>query len=119
MKEAAFQKWVVDVATRFGWRCWHVPAPMRATRAGTWVGAKEAAGIPDLILMHDDPPRLVFAEVKGTGGKASDEQLEFLRMARDVSEQRRSGTQNLVGAYLWAPGDEQQIEDILKSRVLS
>jgi VRR-NUC domain len=113
MKEAQFQKWVVDVAKRLGWSVWHVPAPMRATKAG-WVGAKEAAGLPDLIMLHPDPPRLVFAEIKGEKGKLSVDQQQFLAMARALSLYSTA-----VNAYLWTPGMEQQIEDLLRSRVLS
>jgi hypothetical protein len=123
MREADFQAWVVDVAKRFGWKVWHVPAPMRATKAGTWVGAREAAGLPDLIMLHDDPPRLIFAEVKGTGGKLSDEQREFLQAAGAVAEWSRDHTEydppRNMGAYLWQPGMEQQIEDLLRSKVLA
>jgi VRR-NUC domain len=118
VKEAEFKNYVWSLARTLGWECWHVPAPMRQTRSGEWVGAKEAAGLPDLIMMYADPPRLIFAELKGDGGKLSDEQQKFLRMAQFIdripfAERRR------VNAYLWQPGDEQQIEDILKSRVLS
>lgn len=126
MKERQFQQWVVEVAERFQWRVWHVPAPMRATKTG-WVGAKEAKGLPDLVMLHSDPPTLVFAECKGTGGKLSPEQVVFLALARGVG-QYRSETLNMltpefqspnVGAYLFQPGMEQQIEDLLRSRVLS
>lgn len=126
MKEAAFLRYVTDVARRFGWSCWHVPAPMRATKAG-FVGAKEAAGLPDLLLIHDDPPRLVFAELKGTGGKLSDEQRDFLRAAQAVSRiavepltpsHYPGEGERVVGVYVWMPGDELLIEGILRSRML-
>ena len=78
MRERDLQAWVLDVARLHGWSVWHVPAPMRKVRSGEWVGAKEAAGLPDLVMIHDDPPRLMFAEVKGTGGKLTPEQQGFL-----------------------------------------
>lgn len=125
MKERDFLNRVIAMAETFGWSVWHVPAPMRATKTGTWVGAKEAAGLPDLIMLHDDPPRLVFAELKGTGGKLSDKQREFLRAAQLVSgisrESREPWTQPhflLLAAYVWLPEDEPTVEMILRSRTL-
>jgi len=108
MKEAEFQRWVMEVAQRFHWQVWHVPAPMRATKSG-FVGAKEAAGLPDLVMIHDDPPTLIFAEVKGSGGKLSPKQQTFLQLARDVPG---------VGAYLFEPGLEEMIETMLRTRRL-
>jgi hypothetical protein len=99
---------------------------MRATKQG-FVGAKEAAGLPDLVMVHDDPPRLVFAELKGTGGKLSDEQREFLQAARTVGEWSNeiepgvSGARigcKTIGVYVWEPGQEDAIEAILRTRVL-
>ena len=95
---------------------------MRAGRAGQFVGAREAAGLPDLIMLHDDPPRLIFAEVKGEKGKLSDAQQEFLRMARDVAETSAffdgevSSGVRAVGVFVWRAGDETTIEAILRSK---
>lgn len=128
MKEAVFLRWVVDVAKRFGWRCWHVPAPMRHSRTGGWVGAREAAGLADLILIHDDPPRLIFAEVKGSGSSydVTDAQREFLTYVKEVGDVAIDLAADLpvrgsriVGAYVWRPGMEDAIETVLRSRVLS
>lgn len=129
MKERDLQHWVIQIATQFGWRCWHVPAPMRADRKGGFVGAKEAAGLPDLILIHDDPPRLVFAELKGTGGKLSVEQQEFLKAARNVAVYAHSvyayawqdparDYSPIIGVYAWTPDDRDLIEQILRTRIL-
>lgn len=114
MKERDLQHWVIHVATQFGWKVWHVPAPMRADRKGGFVGAKEAAGLPDLILVHHDPPRLVFAELKGPNGKLSVEQQEFLKAARNVAVWAAEG----VGVYAWTPDDRDLIEQILRTRTL-
>lgn len=129
MKESVFQKWVVDVAKRFGWRVWHVPSPMRsADRGRGWVGAREAAGLPDLIMIHEDPPKLIFAELKGTSGSLSVEQAEFLRLANLVAHcstiehgidwTTLADNSRPIGVYLWKPGDERAIESILRSKVL-
>ncbi len=136
MLERDFQRRVVEMATRFGWKVWHVPAPMRADRAGGFVGAKEAAGIADLILTHDDPPRLVFMELKADGGKLSDRQTEFLQAVKAVADKTvgfvayhhdlgRTETppevryHPSVGVYAFWPQDEPLIEQLLRSRVLT
>ena len=120
VKERDFLNWVVEVARRTGWHVWHVPAPMVANRAGGFVGSRAAKGLPDLILMHADPPTLIFAELKGSRGRPTDEQMNFLQMARAVGRQDDIiPSEQPVGAYLWQPGDEEMIEGILKSRVLA
>lgn len=121
MREAAFQRYVIDTARAFGWRVWHVPAPMRNVGARGWVGAKEAAGLPDLICLHLEPPRVLFVEVKGEGGKPSAKQIEFLKLARDIGLAGADLTgeegmvEVVVGAFCWRPGDEEQVETVLRS----
>jgi hypothetical protein len=86
---------------------------------------KRGAGLPDLILMHDDPPRLIFAELKGDGDyDLTPEQREFLRLARRVAAATRQEFsapmfREPVGAYSWRPGQESIIEAILRSKVLA
>lgn len=124
MKEQAYLKRITDMATRFGWRWWHVPAPMRWTSKG-WVPAREAAGLPDLILIHDDPPRMIVAEVKGDGGKLKDEQIVFLKMARGVADHIRDELGEVgivggaIGVYFFTPDMEHIVEQMLRTRVLT
>lgn len=126
MKERDFLNWIVACAEATGWKVWHVPAPMVANRKGGFVGSPRAAGLPDLFLLHDDPPRMVIAEVKGSGGKLSDKQQEFLRLAREVAEApamvfepgRGYYNELRVGVYAWLPEDQATIETILKSKRL-
>ncbi len=132
MLERDFQKRVVEMAARFGWKVWHVPAPMRADRAGGFVGAKEAAGIADLILVHTDPPRLVFMELKADGGKLSDRQREFLAAVKTVADEtvcldgfgldmveQRWEAPRPVAVYAVWPSDEAMVEQLLRSKVLA
>ena len=123
--ERQFQDWVTETAGRFGWKWWHVPAPMRHTRSG-FVGASEAAGLPDLILTHHDPPRLVFAELKAGGGKITPQQREFLQAVKrvadnadDIMEADTYDFTPLIGVYAWWPGMEAPIETLLRTRVLT
>ncbi len=134
MKERDFLNWIIAVAETTGWKVYHVPAPMVADRAGKgrFVGSLRAAGLPDLFLLHDDPPRMIVAEVKGDGGKLSPKQIEFLALARAVAEATvpeaaifvggrdtgRTARIRLVGVYAWLPADQPIIETMLKSKVL-
>ena len=134
MRERDFLNWIIAVAEQFGWHCYHVPAPMTAARGGGFVGSKRAAGLPDLFLLHDDPPRMIIAEVKGPKGKLAARQQEFLRLARDVADNTFAPAEivshnidgsttsrfpRAIGVYAWTPADEQAIEDILRSRVVT
>ena len=121
IKEAEFQKRITDMATRFGWTWRHVPAPM-VKRGDHWVGAKQAAGLPDLLLVHDNPPRLILAEIKGDGGKLSDDQRDLLAALRNVADYSgwvgRTPIPRTLGVYAWFPEDEPTIEQILRTRIL-
>lgn len=122
MKESEFQAWVIDVATIHGWRHWHVPVPMRPIGDGKFVPDKRGKGLPDLILMRDDPPQIIFAEVKNETGTVSPEQQEFLTLARAVSlahiEQvvAKQGQPAVVQAFLWRPANRDLIEAVLSAR---
>jgi hypothetical protein len=134
MLEKDFQKRVTDMADRFGWSWWHTPAPMVAA-GKEWRPYKKGAGVADLILIHDSPPRLIFMELKGDGGKLSDNQSEFLRAAKtvaddsfswmlDVSTVRAIGPDHYklskpFGVYAFWPKDEPLIEQLLRTKVLT
>lgn len=122
MKEATFLARVTGMADAFGWKWWHVPAPMVAA-GQTWRPYAKAAGLPDLFLTYDDPARLIIAELKGDGGKLSDAQQEFLALAkaaadRDAAGEEPPGRTRVVGVYAWWPKDEPSIEQILRTKVL-
>ncbi len=105
MKEKDFQRWIIDVARTLRWKVWHVPAPMQHVPDGRgFVGSKDAAGLADLIMVRGR--YLIFAEVKGTGGKLSDKQREFLASVNEMV------CENVV-TFAWWPGDEAQIEGVL------
>lgn len=126
MKERDFLHWVISTAEQFNWLVKHVPAPMVAA-GGEWRPYRKAAGLPDLFLIHADPPRFVMAEVKGSGGKLTKGQQEFLQMARDVADhidfERNMVTSEYqpraFGVYVFQPGMEEAIEQLLRSRVLT
>lgn len=130
MKEREFQGWVTEVARRFGWKVWHVPMPMRPIGGGKMVPDTRGRGLPDLIMFHKDPPRLIFAELKGDGRHPiSTEQMEFLRLARGVvgafddlvafDQPAGAPTRAPLGVYSWRPGSEDIIEAILRGKVMA
>ncbi len=139
MLEKDFLKRVTDMADRFGWKWWHVPAPM-INAGGEWRPYKKGAGVADLILTCADPPRLVFIELKGDGGKLTDNQRDFLQSVKDVAE-ATSGEPVLVhdrvvqtdtfsggvahadfektlGVYAFWPEVEPLVEQLLRTKVL-
>lgn len=122
LRERDFLNWVIQTAEAFNWVVKHVPAPMVAA-GDNWRPYKKAAGLPDLFLLHADPPRMVIAEVKGTGGKLSDAQREFLTLARDASEEHFKLCESIeprrVGVYVFEPGMEEAITQLLRTRVLT
>lgn len=124
MKESVWLNRVIALAEQFQWKVWHVAAPMRSDGKGGFVGDSRAAGLCDLILLHDDPPRMVLAELKGTGGKLSDAQREFLQAARDVADSMPANCcgerfDAHLGVYVWTPEDEPMVEALLRTRRLS
>jgi hypothetical protein len=133
MLERDFLARVTDMADRFGWKWWHTPAPMVAA-GKEWRPYKKGAGVADLILIHDSPPRLLFIELKGDGGKLSENQRGFLqaaqevaRIARDVDTDVEPALEEMgcfacppaVGVYAFWPKDEPLIEQLLRTRCLT
>ena len=127
MKERDVLNTVTALLDLFGWRWWHVPAPMLAGRDGNWHAARGAKGLPDIFALHADPPRMLILELKGSTGKLSDEQREFLSMARDVAEAPAEllngwtspALARNIGVYVVEPSNLDAIEQIIRSAVLT
>jgi hypothetical protein len=129
VKESDFQARIIAIAERFGWQVWHVPAPMVwDAKSKAFRPAKGGAGLPDLIMLHDDPPRLVFMEVKAKGGKLSDRQRDFLQAAKLVAEAEPTARpgwvgfegvgdmlERTIGVFAVWPEDEEQVEQMLRT----
>lgn len=115
MKEKDFQGWVIDLFTRRGWTVKHAPVPMRAIGGGRFVPDRRGRGLPDLMLIHDDPPRLILAECKGHDGVISADQKQMLGLLRGVSDVVRDKFRpesSPLGIYVFQPGGESMIEAI-------
>ena len=82
MTEKQLQDAVIDLAKWNGWRYYH-----------TYDSRKSVVGFPDLVLVRGE--RLIFAEVKSDGGKATQEQLNWLGDLHKTAAE----------VYLWWPKD--------------
>ncbi len=125
MKESQFLNWITQVAEFHSWRWWHVPTPMRPVAGGKFVPDSRGRGLPDLILMRDDPPQIIFAEVKNETGGISPEQREFLNLARGISDKLKAIDAEIPGpwmappnvqAFLWRPAHRDLIEAVLSAK---
>ena len=94
---------------------------MLAGRKGDWVPARGAAGLPDIFALHDDPRRMLILELKGSGGKLTDAQREFLRLARDLAEvsEHFESLERTIGVYVVEPHSLDAIEQVIRTRVLT
>lgn len=122
--EREFQKAIVVMAQQYSWRYWHLPTPMRPIGGNKFVPDPRGKGFPDLVLIHEAPPRIIFAEVKDEKNVVSEEQREFLRLARGVSRISSAivdfdsgGIPNQyrpIGVFVWRPANWDLIEATLK-----
>lgn len=72
--EKAYQAQVIKIAKMLGWRVHHSRSVQLAN--GRYATPLQGhAGLPDLILAKDG--RVVFIELKGTGGSVQDSQLSW------------------------------------------
>lgn len=120
--EAQFQRAVLDLARRLGWRCAHFNDSRRQVRPGVFVGDKDAAGFPDLVLVRRG--RIVFAELKTEKGRVKPEQREWLddlRGPRDLGLSEKTLLQaSLRGKLpdvlvcLWRPSDWDEVQAVLR-----
>lgn len=76
ISEKDLQTRVMDIARLYGWRVAHFHDSRRQVKPGVFVGDKDAAGFPDLVLVR--PPEVVVMELKAELGKVSPAQREWL-----------------------------------------
>jgi hypothetical protein len=99
MPEAAFQSWVMSLATRLGWMvCHYRPAIVRGGRYVTPIQGH--AGAPDLILAKGG--RVILAELKRNGQHPSTPQRVWLAALGDYGR-------------VWRPKDAQAVYDELSA----
>lgn len=94
ISEKDFQQLILDLATVFGWLCYH-----------TYDSRRSAAGFPDLVLCR--PPQVIYVELKATRGVLSWEQRAWGELLTACRCDWR----------VWRPSDWQQIVDTLTAEV--
>jgi hypothetical protein len=102
LSEKEFQKAVIELAHRLGYRVAHFPKIQ--DKRGYWRTpvAADGKGFPDLLLVRGE--RLIFAELKAEGGRMTPEQDAWFEALR------------YTGALLagWYPRDWPLIEQTLR-----
>uniref|UniRef100_A0A6M3L386 VRR-NUC domain-containing protein n=1 Tax=viral metagenome TaxID=1070528 RepID=A0A6M3L386_9ZZZZ len=106
ISEADWQNTVIDLARLGKWRCAHFRSVRVQRKDGsvyyqTPVQA-DGAGYPDLCMVKGN--RLIYAELKREGGKATSEQIEWLEALSKVPG---------VECYIWEPSDYEDVKWIL------
>lgn len=93
MKEAEFQRSVMQALRLMGWRFAHFHDSRRQVRPGVFVGDKDAKGFPDIFAVKGS--RALALELKGEKTRISEEQLVWIALLRDAG----------IEAHIWRPGD--------------
>lgn len=73
-KEKHFQAHVIAAAEYNGWRVYHAHDSRRDVGDGVMVGDKQAAGFPDLVMVHPRRCRMLFVELKRDSKRLEPEQ---------------------------------------------
>lgn len=74
----AFEQRVINLARACGWAVWHHADSRRQIRPGVFVGDRDAAGLPDLLLVHPERRLVLFRELKFGTARLSQSQLDSL-----------------------------------------
>ncbi len=109
MGEADWQRTVVDLARTLGWLALHVADSRKEvmnhrTRERRLVGDRDAAGLPDWLLIRD---RVLFVELKRQDGQLSARQCEVLDALDEAGAEW----------FVWRPADYHQAVQVLSERV--
>lgn len=97
LTEAQFQRRVVDFARVTGWTVYH-----------TFDSRRSEPGFPDLVAVHPDQRRIVYAELKSARGYLSTPQRRWLdKLARAGAE-----------IAVWRPADWDEIVAVLRGKPL-
>jgi len=81
MRERDVQKQLVDTLLAIGWKLYRPPAPSDV-RSRAQMKRVGASGWPDVIAIKGSS--MLALEVKGTGGRTSEQQIEWLQALGQV-----------------------------------
>ena len=112
ISEAELQQAVIETARTLGWRVAHF-RPARTKHGWVTPVAADGKGFPDLVLVHHERGRLVFAELKSDKGKTSPDQDAWLAGLERVADT----VPDVVSVHVWTPADwPKAIVEILSAR---
>ena len=103
INEKAFQAKVIELARTMGWTVAHFSDSRRQVKPGVFVGDKDAAGFPDLVLVRE---RVLFRELKAEKGRLSDKQAQW------IADLEHAG----ADVKVWRPSDWVDVEQTLTRR---
>ena len=117
MTERDFQRTVIELAQRLGWRVAHFRPAMNARGDWRTPVAADGKGFPDLVLVRDG--RLIFAELKTNHGRLRPEQKQWLDDLSWVGLDSAGchecgGARNFYAVSTWRPADWDHIEETLR-----
>lgn len=106
LPESAFQNQVISLAEMYGWGpIFHAPAGGKGGRVDR---QQRGAGFPDLVMLHVDDRRLLFAELKTDKGLVSAKQRVWIAALQLLGPP--------VEVHLWKPEDWDEMNGILRPR---
>ena len=85
ISEKDFLEQVIDLAHVFGWKVAHF-RPAKTEHGWRTAIQADGKGFPDLVMVHAEKKRLIFAELKSEIGKPSPEQGEWLEDLRECQK---------------------------------
>lgn len=106
MTEREFQRDVIRYAREKGWRVAHFGNSVKYVKRGREyrvIPDPDARGFPDLTMAREG--RLVFAELKGSEGRLTETQKEWLEALKAVPE---------LEVYVWKPDALTEIHRVLE-----
>jgi len=101
IRESAFADQIEHLLELFGWTWTHFEPAIR--QSGRWATPLRGdKGLPDYIAVRDG--RLLFIEIKGTGGRPTMAQIAWLEQLRNAGAE----------TFLWWPDDILIAKEILR-----
>ena len=104
-KERDFTRWVIDVASSYGWKCAHFGNTVKIVRrpeGAVVIPDRDAAGFPDLICVRE---RLLCAELKLAPNKPTANQIAWIEALREAG----------VETHVWNDRQLDQITAVFRT----
>lgn len=114
LTEAQFLRQVTELAEIFGWGWSHFRPAMTTKGWRTPVSGPLGKGWPDLVLVRESDRRLVFAELKGEGGRTTTEQDRVLDALRCLEGMWDTLPGPTIEVKVWRPDQWPEIEATLR-----